>query len=620
MRIRRALVPIAAGLVAVVVAGVLALRTAPARDWMWRVTGEEDAWEGFKGSIAATFIALGGVRLELAPDAPVRHVGVNPYGVNTFLQLEADPENVRRSLAAMRDAGLGWARQQFPWEDIEIHGRGDFEDRRNDPVRSAWDKYDRIVDTARAHGVQILARLDDPPDWAYAGGGPVTHKGPPDDLADYGNFVAAVVGRYCGRVRYYQLWNEPNIYPEWGERDADPAGYAALLAVGAARARAACPDVVIVSAALAQTTEPGGRNMDDLQYLAALYDAGAKDSFDVLGAQAFGLWTGPTDQRASRDRANFGRVQLARDIMVRRGDETKAVWITEMGWDSPPETMPAPYGRVSEDARARYTTAAYDRIAREWPWVGVACLWFLRRPNREWHERPEGYFRILEPDWVETPTYRAMVDLGARPPVARRGRHGPGDRALYFTGPWRAEPEEGPVEVRVGTAGAEVQVTFEGTGAFVDLRAGGTVSESLTVYTVLDGKARTVTPAFSADLWTPDMSPGGLRSATAAPGLPVPAFGAPIEPMVARASLAFPDLPNTEHVLILRIDAGEVGVTEILVTAPDVLSPLAEAGRWVLGVAAVAILVLLALGARKWRARRRRLRSGPADDPDGADL
>ena len=34
---------------------------------------------------------------------------------------------------------------------------------------------------------------------------------PPDDLADWGDYVHAVVSRYRGRVRYYQLWNEPKI-------------------------------------------------------------------------------------------------------------------------------------------------------------------------------------------------------------------------------------------------------------------------------------------------------------------------------------------------------------------------------------------------------------------------
>ena len=31
-----------------------------------------------------------------------------------------------------------------------------------------------------------------------------------------------LVNRYKGRIRYYQLWNEPNIYPEWGNYPISP--------------------------------------------------------------------------------------------------------------------------------------------------------------------------------------------------------------------------------------------------------------------------------------------------------------------------------------------------------------------------------------------------------------
>ena len=31
-------------------------------------------------------------------------------------------------------AGYHWLRQEFPWEDIEIHGKGDFEDRRQSRI------------------------------------------------------------------------------------------------------------------------------------------------------------------------------------------------------------------------------------------------------------------------------------------------------------------------------------------------------------------------------------------------------------------------------------------------------------------------------------------------------
>ena len=312
-------------------------------------------------------------------------------------------------------------------------------------------KVRRIVEWAKDYGVQLIVRLDNPPDWAYANVAAEgeAKMGPPTDVTDYANFVKAVAGRYCGKVRYYQIWNEPNIYPEWGERRPDPAGYAKLLNVAAAAARSVCSDVVIISAALSPTTEQSDRNMSDLTYLKALYeletvdpkaypDGFFEEGFDILGAQGFGLWTGPTDRRVSPDRTNFGRVLLLRDIMVRHGDEATPIWLTEFGWDSPPERtadgkpFDAKYGRVTEELRAEYTRDAYERLQAEWPFIGVACIWFLRRPDREWHDRPEGWFRLLEPEWTELPAYAAMKELGRRPPrVAPSAAHGAPARAFH---------------------------------------------------------------------------------------------------------------------------------------------------------------------------------------------
>jgi hypothetical protein len=556
---------------ALLVGGVLVLRSEPVQSWAWSVTGEEQPWEALKGVVALALLELGGSDLELAPDAPIEHLGANPYGVNTFLQLEADPENVRRSMAAMRDAGIGWARQQFPWEDIEIHARGDFEDRRNEPHRSAWEKYDRIVDMAEDHGIQLLVRLDDPPNWAYASEEPVTHLGPPDDLEAYGDFVAAVVERYCGRVRYYQVWNEPNIYPEWGEGDVDPLGYAELIGVAAQRAREACDDVVIVSAALAPTTEAGGRNMDDLEYMQALYDAGWADDFDVLAVNAFGLWTGPTDRRVSPDRTNFSRAMLARDVMVRNGDADKAVWITEMGWDSPPPDMEAPYGRVDEETRALYTEYAYRRMAEEWPWAGPGFLWFLRRPNWDWHERPEGWFRILEPDWTQTPAYDAMAEMGSETPVLHRGRHEAHDVGLAYSGVWLDEEGPGGRAVRVGSQGSEVQALVHGTGFRFDFVEPPEADAMPAVFLVVDGVSTTEAPQ-AVD--------GLLR--------------------IERSGLEMAD-----HLVTMRVDEGELRVYEVFVEAPDVESPLADLKRLlVAGALLVGALVVAAVAVLWYRTRQ----------------
>ena len=67
-------------------------------------------------------------------------------------------------------AGFHWIRQEFPWEDIEVHGKGDFQDRRTEPYRSAWDKYDHIVTWRRPTGLELIVRLSNPPAWSRAAG------------------------------------------------------------------------------------------------------------------------------------------------------------------------------------------------------------------------------------------------------------------------------------------------------------------------------------------------------------------------------------------------------------------------------------------------------------------
>lgn len=628
----------------ILLASLAASRGEAGRRWLLEATGEESWWEGVKGTVALAGLTFGGPRLELAPDEPILHKETAPYGVNVFLQLEADPDKVRRSFAMMHDAGIAWARQQFPWEDIEIHARGDFQDRRNEPPRSAWDKYDRIVQEAQNHQVRLLVRLDDPPEWAYADPAAAgAQKGPPSDYADYANFVAAVVKRYCGRVQAYQLWNEPNIYPEWGGSDAqpatvDPAGYAALLKVAAAAARGACADVVIISAALAPTTEPGGRNMHDLRYLEGLYKAGWQGDFDILAVQGFGLWTGPQDQRVSENRTNFARPMLARDIMVRAGDSAKPVWISEFGWDSPPPDMEAPYGRVDEATRAAYTTAAYQRMARDWPWVGVGFLWFFRRPDMEWHQRPEGYFRLVEPDWTALPSYQALKDLAEEPPLLNGGRHRPDDHALLYSGPWRDELLDGRLQSRVGLPGAELDVSFRGTGFELWLQPAPAAPVAPRTVEAPPATspptAAAGSPAASARPEASDAPPGARDSeagpAVGDPGPPlvtlvVDGEDRPVQPESSggRYRLARGGLPLGEHRVLLRVDGGEFALEELRIAAPEPVGPLRRPLQW-LGLAlALALVIALTVALRRARRARRAgtspLSPGPSVPLTGQD-
>jgi hypothetical protein len=359
------------------------LLTLPAtRTWLWEHTGEEEFFAQVKG---LTDLAGDQVRprLDLAVNAAIQHADVSPFGVNTFLEQEAEP--AKRALAVQMAAAAGYhfLRQEFPWEDIEIHGKGDFEDRRHEPYRSAWEKYDQIVDLAEQNGMELIVRLSNPPGWTRAQGegeNNVDTFAPPGNVQDYADFVTAVAARYRGRVKYYQLWNEPNIYPEWGSAAIAPEAYADLLKAGATALRTADPD------------------------------AGAAPYFDIVAMQGYGLYSGPTDQRMHPRVINISRHQFVRDLMVKNGDAAKPIWIAEMNWNAAPEAVEPRYGRVTLEQQARYLPLAYERVQRDWPWIGVAATWYLKRATDLWETngQPEAYFRLLAPDFTPQPVYKSL--------------------------------------------------------------------------------------------------------------------------------------------------------------------------------------------------------------------
>jgi len=446
---------------------MLFLLRGSAHNFLRNWTGEESFKEQVKGLGALLLIRLTHSPPETAPYVPIAQVSLNPYAVNTFLEQEVEEAKIRRSLQMIRDAGFHWIRQQFPWEDIEIHGKGDFEDRRTQPPKSAWEKYDRIVELAQEYGLEIIARLDNPPAWSRAQGDEMGTFAPPDNLNDFGDFVYAVVSRYRARIKYYQIWNEPNIYPEWGEQPVDPVAYTELLKVGYTRAKEADPEAVIISAGLAPTTEMGPENLSDLVFLQKMYDAGVKGYFDIISVQGYGLWTGPDDRRADPSRTNFSRPLLIREIMVRNGDADKPIWAAEVGWNALPQEFPSMpvYGRVSEELQAQYAVRAYERAQEEWPWMGVMCYWFFKRADDREKDQPFYYFRLVEPDFTPHPVYWALKELATSQPVVGLGYKQEDHWALTYGGRWETQFDESASRgtYRVGFPEDTLSFTFRGT-------------------------------------------------------------------------------------------------------------------------------------------------------------
>jgi hypothetical protein len=475
---------------ALVVLLLILLACQSPTDLLFSYTGEEDLPRQIRGmgQLAANVLHP---QPDTAPDVSVAHAGVNPFGINVFLNQEVEPEKRERSVQVVADAGFHWLRQEFPWEDIEIHDKGDFEDRRHEPHRSAWEKYDHIVGLAEQHGLEVVPRLSNPPAWTRAAGDAAGTYAPPDDLADWGDYVYTVVSRYRGRIRYYQLWNEPNIYPEWGEQPVDPEAYTRLLCEGYRRAKEADPEAVIISGALAPTVSlhpgPGpALGVNDFVFLQRMYDADAGACFDVLAVNDYMLWSGPTDHRMRPLNINFSRPVYIRDIMVANGDAAKPIWVSEMNSNAVPND-PAnisgvgAYGIVTLEQQARYAPLAYQRVMEEWPWMGVVNFWFFKRPSDAERHQSWYYFRMVEPDFTPLPVYETMrVYTAGLTPTLYPGVHQQDHWALDYAGEWETAHDAAATMGtyrQATTPGATLRFAYEGASLILVPNPGSGVVE-----------------------------------------------------------------------------------------------------------------------------------------------
>ncbi|MBN1202708.1 MAG: cellulase family glycosylhydrolase [Anaerolineae bacterium] len=431
----------AALLVGLAALGVDLVSKGRVYDYLWDVTGETDPGQqllGF-GQYLARYTRR---QPDTQPYARIENTDVNPYGVNTFLEQEVEPQKREQQVQMIVEAGFHWIRQQFPWEDIEIDGKGDFIDRRHDrdgdgvkDEISAWDKYDHIVDLADTYELEIIVRLSAPPAWSQPPG-TTNRMTPPADFQDFADYAAAVAARYRDRIRHYQVWNEPNLYPEWGDQTVNAEAYTDLLCRTYDALKAVDPAIVVITGALGPTVDLSGTNAYDLLYLQRMYQAGAGDCFDVLSVQGYGLWSGPTDDRLRQVTINYQRHLWIRDMMVANGDAHKPIWISEAAWNPVPDDPAIAdldrYGRVTMDQAAGWAPLAYERAIKEWPWIGVVNYWYFKRATDDERGQSWYYFRLVEPDFTPTPVYEALKAYitGEQPKTLGAGRHGTQTRGL----------------------------------------------------------------------------------------------------------------------------------------------------------------------------------------------
>ncbi|MBU1879022.1 MAG: hypothetical protein KJ734_08725, partial [Chloroflexi bacterium] len=391
-----------------------------------------------------------GYGLSALVDNPLANV--NAYGVNVYLD-DHSPEEVARSLSLIQAAGLRWVRLHLSWASVEAK-----------PNVLNWSPWDDWLDLSQQHGLQVILVVTGTPQWARRD--PLL-TAPPADPQTYAAFLAAAVRHYQGRVRYFQVWDDPNIAPYWGSGNVSPTAYTKLLQAAYTAAKKVDPACVILSAGLApnwETWETGGKNLNELDFLRGMYRAGAQGSFDVLGAKPYGFWETPDDHRFDPAVMNFSRLALQREIMEEFGDRDTPVWVVAFGWNALPADWagrPSVWGSDDQDLQAQRTVVAMQRARQEWPWLGVmtlACFRWAGDPAN-----PIRGFALVGADFAPRRLYAAVSTALHEPAVAPPGIYEPTNPACTWAPGWWMEKDADRGIVAAGSDGLTCTVRFWGT-------------------------------------------------------------------------------------------------------------------------------------------------------------
>jgi len=322
--------------------------------------------------------------------------------VGVTVQLAGRPTNVLKTrLAELHRAGIGWVRQRFDWREIEP-----------EPGVFDWTETDRLVHAIAQAGLVPIAVLDGTPDWALAPVDRAARNGlaPPVDFVDYARFAAAFAARYGDPVRYYQIWDEPNIAPHWGQRHINPVGYAHLLRTAAPAIRSSDADAVVLSAALAPTVDRGHLAIDEEYFLQRMIAAGAAPYFDAVAIQPFGFGDSPANARQGLETLNFARAALIRRALVDAGLGNKPIWAVRYGWN---RLLNSPWGTVTPVDQAAYAVAALDRAWDQWPWLATMG-WAIDQPA-EAPGLPTWGFALTDTTGHAAPVFDALAAWQKQP-------------------------------------------------------------------------------------------------------------------------------------------------------------------------------------------------------------
>lgn len=185
--------------------------------------------------------------------------------------------------------------------------------------------FDPYLDALERHGINTLPIVDYANPKYDGGDTPYTDAG----RAAFAAYVTAVMRHYRHQFSAVEVYNEYNAgWFTTGPGDADPVGYAKLLASTYRAIKAVQPSTRVVGGVTYGTA---------LDWLTQVFEAGGMDHLDVVSNHPY---TGAPESDGGIDVAEQ---QVTALIKQYDDGHTKPVWVSELGWSLGSEPTTAAY-------------------------------------------------------------------------------------------------------------------------------------------------------------------------------------------------------------------------------------------------------------------------------------
>ena len=213
-----------------------------------------------------------------------------------------------------------------------------------------------------------------------------------DEVEGFANFCSYVARELKGRVKYYEMFNEPNaLHNIWGEN------YVKLIKAAYPAIKAADPEAYVLGVSQAGIWWP---TTCEATFMKQVFEAGGADYMDAVSVHPY-----PDMSKKAADETPVSYKAVMDCIIDAMCGAKLPIWITETGYSS----VANEYGSISDDEQAAYEArllVLYDEDGRADMMMKYQLRDLQENPEKDWDQ---AHFGLTFNDGTPKPNYRTAT-------------------------------------------------------------------------------------------------------------------------------------------------------------------------------------------------------------------